>query len=606
MELADFLRETQANIRDEVERELGPGQVPLSAEEVFTEQVMEHMANEGITFDPEVCHYEAVLGGAGRGKVKISGYAIPRSANEDDCPERLDLFVSLYRGCTELEHISDADISRAAKQGLLFLRLSATGELLAKLDRTHDAYALVAEVKRVFEDIDSIRIFIITDGVAKNRNFAPSLVEGKQVHLEVMDIQRLFNHLQQGRPRDEILVNFQDICGGPLPSVWVPGRGEEEYDYALTAMPGEALRYLYEKYGPRILEANVRSFLGVSSRGVNKGIRDSLRETPQRFMAYNNGVVIVADDARLARTEDGAIGLLGLQGLQIVNGGQTTASIFFAKKKHPEIDLSSVRVPAKIIVLRDGHADDEELIANISRFANSQNVVRQSDLSANKPFHREVEKLSMQIYCPDGIGRWFYERSTGSYKVMLEKDASTPAQRKRLQTVIPPSRKITKPDLARFITVWDQNPHEASLGAQKNFQLFMQRLSDMEAKGLEVVPDREGYKNMIARAVIFKSAHKAIRSQFKANQIYITNYTVALLSYKLGERLNLGRIWEHQAVSSQLYQQILQWAAEVNEVLERGAGGRLLSEWAKKPECWWMVRDASYSAARSNIPELLA
>src|SRR5690606_40392749 len=91
--------------------------------------------------------------------------------------------------------------------------------------------------------------------------------------------------------------------------------------------------------GPRILEANVRSFLGVSSRGVNKGIRDSLRETPQRFMAYNNGVVIVADDARLARTEDGAIGLLGLQGLQIVNGGQTTASIFFAKKKHPEIDL---------------------------------------------------------------------------------------------------------------------------------------------------------------------------------------------------------------------------------------------------------------------------
>src|SRR5690606_11201656 len=228
MELADLLRETQASSRGEVERELGPGQVPLSAEEVFTEQVMEHMANEGITFDPEVCHYEAVLGGAGRGKVKISGYAIPRSANEDDCPERLDLFVSLYRGCTELEHISDADISRAAKQGLLFLRLSATGELLAKLDRTHDAYALVAEVKRVFEDIDSIRIFIITDGVAKNLNFAPSLVEGKQVHLEVMDIQRLFNHLQQGRPRDEILVNFQDICGGPLPSVWVPGRGEEE------------------------------------------------------------------------------------------------------------------------------------------------------------------------------------------------------------------------------------------------------------------------------------------------------------------------------------------------------------------------------------------
>lgn len=606
MELADFLRETQASIRDEVERELEPGEMPVSAEEIFTEQVMEHMANEGITFDPEVCHYEAVFGGAGRGKVKISGYAIPRGTDEEGLPDRLDLFVSLFKGRTELENVSDIDVGKAAKQGLLFLRFSATGELLQKLDRTHDAYALVAEVKRVFPEIDTIRIFIITDGVAKSRSYAPTEVEGKQVHLEVMDIQRLFNHLQQGRPRDEIIVNFQDICGAPLPSVWVPGTGEEEYDYAMTAMPGEALRYLYEKYGPRILEANVRSFLGVSSRGVNKGIRDTLRDTPQRFMAYNNGVVIVADEARLARTEDGSIGLLGLQGLQIVNGGQTTASIFFAKKKHLEIDLSTVRVPAKIIVLRDGRIDDEELIANISRFANSQNVVRQSDLSANKPFHREVEKLSTQIYCPDGVGRWFYERSTGSYKVMLEKDASTPAQRKKLQVVIPPARKIAKPDLARFINVWDQNPYEASLGAQKNFQVFMQKLTDREEKGENVIPDRDEYKKMIAKSIIFKSAHKAIRSHFKANQINITNYTVSLVSHKLGDRLNLDRIWESQAVSVQLYQQILQWAEEVAEVLEGGAGGRLISEWAKRPECWWMVRDASYSAARSDIPERLA
>ena len=605
MELADFLRETQSSIREEVERELEPGEMPVSAEEIFTEQVMEHMANEGITFDPEVCHYEAVFGGAGRGKVKISGYAIPQPVGEDDLPDRLDLFVSLYKGRAELENVSDIDVGKAAKQGLLFLRFSATGELLEKLDRTHDAYALVAEVKRVFPEIDTIRIFIITDGVARSRNYAPAEVEGKQVHLEVMDIQRLFNHLQQGRPRDEILVNFKDICGAPLPSVWVPGTGEDEYDYAMTAMPGEALRYLYEKFGPRILEANVRSFLGVSSRGVNKGIRDTLRDTPQRFMAYNNGVVIVADKASLDRAEDGSIGLEKLQGLQIVNGGQTTASIFFAKKKHPEIDLSTVRVPAKIIVLREGGMDDEELIANISRFANSQNVVRQSDLSANKPFHREVEKLSTQIYCPDGVGRWFYERSTGSYKVMLEKDASTPAQRKKLQAVIPTNRKITKPDLARFINVWDQNPHEASLGAQKNFQVFMQKLMDREEAGEDVIPDREGYKKMIAKAIIFKSAHKAIRSHFKANQINITNYTVSLVSYKIGDRLDLGRVWESQAVSLQLYQQILQWAEEVAEVLERGAGGRLISEWAKRPECWWMVRDASYSAVRNDIPELL-
>lgn len=605
MELDEFLRETQRSIREELEKELAPGEMPVPPEEVFTEQVMEHMAEVGITFEPEVCHYAAMIPGRGKGKVKVSGYAIHRSGDGESEPERLDLFVSLYKGDVELVNVPDTEVGKAAKEGLQFLRLSARGDLLKALDQTSPIYPLVSEMQRVFEHIDNIRIFVITDGVVKTRNYAPQDVEGKQVYLEVMDIQRLFNHLQQGRPRDEILVNFQSICGAPLPCVWVPGSDTEEYDYAMTAMPGEALRYLYEKYGPRILEANVRSFLGVSSRGVNKGIRDTLRDTPQRFMAYNNGVVVVADEARLARTEDGSIGLLGLQGLQIVNGGQTTASIFFAKKKHPQIDLSSVRVPAKIIVLRDEGADDEELIANISRFANSQNVVRQSDLSANKPFHREVEKLSTQIYCPDGIGRWFYERSTGSYKVMLEKDASTTAQRRRLQTIVPPARKITKPDLARFLNTWDQNPHESTLGAQKNFQIFMQKLTEREDKGENVIPDRDGYKDMIAKAIIFKSAHKGIRSHFKANQIVITNYTVSLLSNKLGERLNLGKIWEEQAISLQLYQQVLQWAEEVALNLENGAAGRMISEWAKKLECWWLIRDATYTPPRGDIPELL-
>lgn len=604
MELVDFLLETQANIRAEAGKELAPGELPVSAEEIFTEQVMEHMANEGITFEPEVCHYEARIGN--REKVKISGYAMPGKSEETHIPERLDLFVSLYNGVSELKNVSDKDIQKAAKEGLQFLRASVTDKLVNKLDRTNDVYGLVSELDRTFSEIDTIRIFVITDGIAKTRNYAPSEVMGQRVYLEVMDIQRLFNHLQEGRPRDEILVNFEEICGAPLPTVWVPGAEKDEYEYALTAMPGEAMNYLYDKYGPRILEANVRSFLGVSSRGVNKGIRDTLRHTPQRFMAYNNGVVIVADKAQMAKTAEGGIGLLRLQGLQIVNGGQTTASIFFAKKKHPEIDLSSVRVPAKIIVLSKEHADadDEELITNISRFANSQNVVRQSDLSANKPFHREVEKLSIRTYCPDGVGRWFYERSTGSYKVMLEKEASTPAQRKKLQSIIPPARKITKPDLARFINVWDRNPHEASLGAQKNFQVFMQKLAEQEEQGVDVIPSRQDYKNMIAKAIIFKSAHKAIRSNFKANQINITNYTVALLSHKVGDYISLDKVWERQAVSLELYELILQLAREVADVLEKGASGRLISEWAKKIECWWMVRDADYAPFDKDIPEL--
>lgn len=602
MELIDFLLETQAAIKEEVERDVGPGEVPLPAEAVFTERLMAHMAEEGLTFDPVVCHYEAKVSNH---NLKISGYAVSDTTDDDGKPDRLDLFVSLYKGVSELASVPDAEIRTAAKEGIQFLRFCASGRLSGKLDETNDVYPLVIDVERIFSSLDSIRIFVITDGVAKSRSYEPLDVAGKQVRLEIMDIQRLFNHVQQGRPRDELVVNFEQICGSALPSVWVPGSGDDEYDYALTAIPGEALRFLYDKYGPRILEANVRSFLGVSSKGVNKGIRDSLREHPDRFMAYNNGIVIVADEAKLARAADGSIGVLWLQGMQVVNGGQTTASIYFAKKKHPEINLANVRVPAKIIVLRSGQDNDEELIANISRYANSQNVVKQSDLSANKPFHREVEKLSLRTYCPDGVGRWFYERSTGSYKVMLEKEAGTQAQKKKLQLAIPSSRKITKPDMAKFINAWDQKPHLVSLGSQKNFQEFMNELQRREEVGQEIIPDQNEFKKMIAKAILFNAAHKIIRPKFPAFQANITSYTVAVLALLLGERFDLKRVWDRQGISDELQQQIMIWAQEVNKALHYGAGGRMVSEWAKKPECWMRVKAMHYSAPLRNIPEVV-
>lgn len=195
---------------------------------------MTHMADEGITFEPTVCHYEAKVGTY---KVKISGYSVSDTTDDSGNPDRLDLFVSLYKGVDELEPLPDSEAGKAAKEGLQFLRFCATGQLSGKLDETNDAYALVTEVERIFKTLDSIRIFVITDAVAKTRNYAPQEVEGKQVRLEIMDIQRLFNHWQQGRPRDELVVNFRDICGTALPSVWVPGSGDDEYDYALTAVP---------------------------------------------------------------------------------------------------------------------------------------------------------------------------------------------------------------------------------------------------------------------------------------------------------------------------------------------------------------------------------
>ena len=463
--------------------------------------------------------------------------------------------------------------------------------------------SLAETLQAIYDDLEQIRVYVITDRVAKSKSFKTRDIGGKAVRLEVMDIQRLHRHWSEGKPRDELIVDFKLVCGGPLPCVYVPG--ESDYDYALTAIPAEALRLLYEQFGARLLEANVRSFLSVKGKGVNAGIQNTLRTAPERFMAYNNGIVIVADKMELDKAGgEGSTGILWLKGLQIVNGGQTTASIYFTKKKFPETDLSRVRVPAKIIVMRDDDsAKEEALVSDISRYANSQNAVRQSDLSANKPFHVEIEKLSRSVFCPDGVGQWFYERAAGSYNTLLTREGTTPARLKALKEAIPTSRRITKTDLAKYITAWDKKPDIVSLGSQKNFDRFMAGLTPADGEEAPL-PTVAEYKAMIAKAKIYRDAQKLLRPMFQAFQANVVAYTVSLLSEKLGHRIDLERVWNKQAASPELLAQIAVWAKEVNEVLHASAGGKMVSEWAKRPECKDAVMGASYSVATTNIPEV--
>ena len=580
MNLTDFLRETQASVRSQMR------EGALYEELVFSGIVMDHMSEIGMTFEPVECHFEGKFGAA---NLRLSGYAISEDLDQ------LDLFVSLYAAVDDATPIPDSETKTAVEQCLRFLTLCAEGKMAPKLDPSTNVRSLAETLQAIYNDLEQIRVYVITDKVAKSKSFKTREVGGKAVRLEVMDIERLHRHWSEGKPRDELVVDFNEVSGAPLPCVFVPSENDD-YDYALTAVPGEALRLLYERFGARLLEANVRSFLSVKGKGVNAGIQSTLRSAPERFMAYNNGIVVVADEMILGKTNDGASGIAWLKGLQIVNGGQTTASLYFTKKKYPSTDLSHVRVPAKIIVMKTTDASKEEaLVSDISRFANSQNAVRQSDLSANKPFHVEIEKLSRSIYCPDGVGQWFYERASGSYNTLLTREGSTPAKLKALKDAIPTTRRITKTDLAKYLTAWDRKPDIVSLGSQKNFDRFMASLTPAEGQEIPL-PNVQDFKAMIAKAKFYRDAQKHLRPMFPAFQANVTAYTVALISEKLGSRIDLERIWTKQAVSPEFLAQLAVWAKEVNEVLHNSAGGRMVSEWAKKPECKDEVMSASYSA----------
>jgi hypothetical protein len=588
MELIDFLRETQAEVRAQMS-----GGSPFE-EMVYSEVVMQHMAEIGMTFEPSVCHFQGRVGNA---NLRLSGYAM------SDDTDQLDLFVSLYEGVDEITSVPDAETKTAVEQCLRFLALCAEGKIASKLDPSSDVHSLALTVREIYNGLEQIRVFVLTDKVARAKSFKTREISGKAVRLEVMDIERLHRHWSEGKPRDELVIDFSEVSGSPLPCVFVPGESGE-YDYALTAVPGEALRFIYERFGARLLEANVRSFLSVKGKGVNAGIQSTLRTVPGNFMAYNNGIVLVADEIRLAAAADGSPGIAWLKGMQIVNGGQTTASLYFGKKRFPEIDLARVRVPAKIIVMKvQDPTKEEALVSDISRYANSQNAVRQSDLSANKPFHVDIERLSLAVYCPDGTGRWFYERAAGSYNTLLAREGTTPAKLRALKEAMPPSRKITKTDLAKYLNAWGGLPDVVSLGSQKCFDRFMSAMTPAEGEPAPPSPDVAEFKLMVAQAIVFKAVHKSIRPMFQAFQANVAAYTVSLMATRVGDRFDLDRVWSRQGVSQELLAQVSIWAREVNDVLHRTAGGRMISEWAKKQDCREAVLGARYSAPIADVPE---
>lgn len=591
-ELQEFLQELQAEINA---RRLTPtpDDTYPYPEVVFTEIAAGLMYEHDLTGEPEILNFCGRLGNA---SVRISGYSL------DEEGTRLDLYITCYLPEDGIQKISRADIEKMASRCQRFLQGSVSGELLNRIPDVEDAWNLANIIHHGYRSLEQIRIFVLTNALsAGGTGFRPKTFADKLVNLEVVDLRRLCRMSREGRTAEPVNVDFKALCGAPLPCIICSGE-DSGYQCLLTSLSGNMLYQLYAQYDARLLEANVRSFLSATGK-VNKGIRDTLKNAPEMFMAYNNGIVIIAGECGLCRMDSGQ-GLLYLKDFQIVNGGQTTASIFFARRKEKELSLDRVHIAAKIIVPRHGQdTARDDLIADISRFANSQNTVKVSDLSANNKYHVDLEKVAGTVYIPDGSGRWFYERASGSYRTMLALQKGA-AQQRAVKAAIPSSRRLTKTDVAKFLNTWGQMPHTVSLGTQKNFTAFMTALAEKESREGYTAPTVQTWKKIVALAILCKQLSSAVRKQFSAFQANITTYTIASFARDYGHRMNLMKIWNSQRISGPLMAQLLIRAGEVKKVLEASSRGRMISEWAKKEDCWNAVRKATFSSLCVDVPEL--
>lgn len=584
IELIRFRTELLQEVIDSIRTEETGG----IREEKFTEFALEYLEEAGETEGALPCR-EIKENSIGNRIHKINAYALSEGY------ETIDLFITVFNGATDLSRLYADELKVAVNLATRFLRNVFTGKV-GVTEETSPVFDFVQTIRKVRQDVVRVNISILSDVLIPFNPPLPSRLGELIVHYHIRDIEYLYRIHSSGSGREPIEIKFAENFGETIPCLSMP-KENNDYESYLAIVPAHILADIYQDFGARLLEQNVRTFLQFRGK-INKGIRDTILKEPHMFMAYNNGISATAGSVEL--TEDGN-NIISVKDFQVVNGGQTTASIFQTRRKFKEADIDAVCVQLKLSVIRD-LKKKTEIVSLISRYANTQNKVSEADLTSNHPFHIETENLSRKIWAPPQPGRsqtrWFYERARGQYNDELSKiDAA--GQRRKWQERNPKNQKFAKEDLARFYNAWEMLPWWVVKGRQRNFIEFMKIADDLDT-------DIVFYEDLVAKAIIFRSAEKLYGVGAKAIgdlRYIVVPYTVAWLSLSTGGKINLHEIWRQQVLSESFRNLLSIILHKINAFMRNTAPGGLIGEWAKKEECWKKLREVNLNITLSAIDQ---
>lgn len=522
--------------------------------------------------------YELIHGGRDSGeRWRLDAYGY-----ESDT-KHLNLFISVFDQKPSPANLTKTDLEGLVKKLVKFSDAALTRDPYSYFEPTSQICEAAVNIKALWPELRAIRLYIISNKPASRRieNLPKFEIHEVEAQVFVWDLNRFFQLEQSGKDREEMDV---DLSASPIRCL-VTEESSEDMLSILAVMPGLTLFQLYDRWGSRLLEQNVRSYLQNRSK-VNKGIRITIKDEPERFFAYNNGLTTTAEDIEF--TDESKTAIKGIKNFQIVNGGQTTSSIY-ASVVNDKLDVSKVSVQMKLTIVEPDAVG--KLVPFISRYANSQNKVSDADLFSNHPFHVHFEEMSRRLFSPPKSGsavstKWFYERARGQY---LDKQAYlTAAERKAFQRQNPRNQLLTKTDLAKIENSWRMLPSDVSRGAQANFGKFAEFID--RAWNTDKTTFGEAYfKKCIVHAIVFRELEKYIPSQswyagFRAN---IVTYTIALFAYELhmaGKTLNYDYFYRNQMTPHPILEHLASIGGKVNNVLKSHTGN--LTTFAKGTGAW--------------------
>lgn len=579
----DSLDQFYQDLREEVNIEASADPDGCSREEMFTRLALRRLEEAGEAENALECRdrRESI---SGQTLHKLNGYAFSEGF------ETLDLYVSLYYDSHDTPTVNAQAIRTAVSQLGRFVSHAARG-YADEVEESAPVYELAQTIRRQQGSIVRLNFYVLTNArtVAREIPGPPDALDGVLTRVEIRDLEYLKRLAEAEGGRIPIEVEFP----GGLPCLPFSGNHDRYRSY-LAIIPGETLADIYEEHGTRLLEQNVRSFLQARVK-VNRGIKNTILEEPHMFLAYNNGITATAGSVEIETDGAGRSVIRRVHDLQIVNGGQTTASIFHTRRKF-KADLSGIAVQVKLTVIEDPD-QFSTIVASISRYANSQNRISEADLTANSPYNVALEQLSRAVWAPAAEGqtsqtRWFFERARGQYRTSLNREGVTPRRKKSYAEQNPAKQKFDKEEIARFTYAATGKPWLVVRGRQKAYADFVRNLKKGE------LPTRSNFEDLVARAILFRTAESLYGTARQSHNIgdmrYITvPYALSWLSEVLarrGPKLDLYRIWKNQSLSPELSLVVRALLEQMNDIILRGAPGGLYGEWAKKEETWKHIR----------------
>ena len=593
MDILEF-RESYIN-EDIIAEAVNTSRYPV---EVFIDNASDILKNDfSLITDMSQCFFSFSKGNRAYRSMHIDAAYLDMASNA------LNLLYADYNE-GKITNITKEFINTKTQLLLNFFENSLKG-FFVSAEQADPAVQLARDIKLNYSDIHTIHLFIVSTNrlskSIKKLEYPDYTYQGHifKVTVDILDIESIFRSKLAGFEKERITIRCADFGIHGIPCIKAEIE-TDQYESYLAIVPGTFLAEIYKKYSSALLESNVRSFLKFNG-AVNKGIRGTILNEKSRFFTYNNGISTTAKSVTVIHDPVFGNMITEFDDLQIINGGQTTATLAAASIKN-NADLSGIYVQMKLTMLKNS---DPDLIRNIAKYANSQNKVKTADLNSSHPFYVRMEDFSRRIYAPLASGSvvqqlWFFERTRGQYEQPLMQ--MTKAQANNYKLTRPKSMKFTLTDLAKYMNAANMLPHYVSWGGEVNAARFHNDMEKQWSKS-DAVYNELFYKELIGKKLLFAKIEKTVSDQqwYQENRAYrpqIVAYTfskLVLAAKEIRKEINYRQIWDLQNVPGVFESDIARISKIVFDIInDPNRSTANVETYCKKQECWDIISKVHY------------